>query len=340
MQTYPQNFGMLSTQLCVKHLVKQATDDLLCSGSDMKQITTAALIGTLAFFSLMLATKRVDANMSSTSYQIYGDVMGTGGDDTSSSASYQLRDSIGNDPSGMGDSTSYIGTLGYRWQIYDPVVAFAVYAQDTASQVAAISATSDSVDVTDVTGYAVGDLIVAIQNEGATQVAGIGRITSVAGNTLTVDTVSGGAPSIDGNNDFVYELSGSSVPLASLTPSTFTTGVVAWEVNADITGGYSVYLFEDHDLENNDGDAITDVADGAVTLGSTEYGARSSDTSLSGSTFDTQDTAITTSMQEVGSRSSASFESRDFVTLKAAVAEEALNGSYDHNLTFIFVGNY
>ncbi|MBP9828156.1 hypothetical protein KBC55_03285 [Patescibacteria group bacterium] len=278
--------------------------------------------------------------MSSTSYQILSDTVGASGDDTSSSASYQLRDSFGNDASGLGDSASYQGMLGYRSQIYDPVVAFAVYAQDTASQVAAVSATSSSVDVTDASSYAAGDLIAVVQNEGASQITAIGRITSVSVNTLNIDEFTGGAITIDGNNDFVYALSGTTVPLASLTPSTLTTGIVAWEVNVDVTGGYSVYIFEDDDLKNGDGDAITDVSDGAVTLGETEYGARSSDTSLASSTFDTQDTAITSSLQEVGSRASSSFESRDFVTLKAAVSDTALDGSYDHNLTFIFVGNY
>jgi len=319
--------------------VKQATDDLLYSSRDMKQFISVALIGTTAVFSLMFATKKVDANMSSTSYQILNDNIAAGGDETSSSASYQLRDTIGGH-SGPGESASYQAELGYRYQIYDPVVAFSVNSQDMATQVAATSIASSSVDVTDSSGFSANDLIAVVQDEGVSQVSAIGRITSVAGNTLNVDAFSGGSPVINGANDYVYVLNGSSVPLSGLTPSVVTTGIVAWEVNADVTNGYSVYVYEDQDLENGDGDTIDDVIDGTVSLGATEYGARSSDTSLTGSTFDTQDTAFTTTMQEIGSRSTFDFQSRDYVTLKAAVASSAIDGSYDHSLTFIFVGNY
>lgn len=291
----------------------------------------------LAVFSPFL----VQAAMSSTSYEIQWDSVGVGGMDTASSTSYKVRDSL-EFIQGVGTSSSYRVDSGYRGGIYDPVVHFNVISQDTATQVAATAITSTSVDVTTTTGYAVDDYIVVIQNEGLSQVEAMGKVTGVAGNTLSVDffQYASSLPVIDSTNDYVYELTGSSVPLASLTPHLVSTGVIGWEVDADVPTGYNVYVREDHDLKTSGSDAINDVDDGAVTMEMEEYGGRSSDPTLANSTFDTADTAFTTTFQKVASRSGATLKARDFLTLKAAAADTTVNGSYSHTLTLVFVGNY
>ena len=109
---------------------------------------------------------------------------------------------------------------------------------------------------------------------------------------------------------------------------------------ADVPTGYSVYVREDQDLQTAGADTINDVADGSVTSGSEEYGGRSSDTSLSSTTFDTADTAFTTTFQQVASRTGATLKARDFLTLKAAIATDTINGAYSQTLTVVFVGNY
>lgn len=277
--------------------------------------------------------------MTSTNYQINWDTVGVGGTDTSSSATYKLRDSL-NYISGNSSSTDYQLNSGYRAGVYDQVANFQVYSQVRSSAVAALSATTTTVTVTDATGFSVGDYIAVIQNEGTGQASETGKITAISSPTITVDAFNGAAVTIDGSNDLVYKLSGNALDLGELSSVAVTTAVIGWDVTADVAQGYSVYVMEDHDLENADNIAISDVNDGTVTTGAGEYGAISSDTSLASSTFDTQDTAITSSLQQVASRSSYSFSNRDFLTLKVASGAGQFGGTYGQTLTLIYVGDY
>ena len=309
------------------------------------------MVRILRLFSLILATFSVvflvpsvsNAAMNSTTYQIQWDSIGPGGTDASSSSSFKLRDSISNGLDGIGSSSSFRLDSGYRAGIYDPTVFFDLFSQDLTTQAGATSLSSNTVGVTTTSGYSVGDFVAIIQDEGASQVSAIGKVVTVGGSSLTVDFLSTGVltPTIDGANDFVYELAGTSLPLSSLSSTTMSTGIVGWDVTADVPSGYGMYVLEDGDLRAGGGSPIIDdVADGAVTIGSSEYGAESSDTTLASSTFDSQDTAFTSQLPAVGSRSADSFKSRDFLTLKAAVDATAADATYSQTLTFVFVGNY
>lgn len=315
-------------------------DDLLCSCRMARFIYRLFSLILAAF--ILVVPYVVFAAMSSTNYQIRMDSIGVGGEDTSSSSSYMVRDSL-EFIQGTSDSSNYQIDAGYRGGIFDPVAQLTLRSQDTASQVAATAITSTSVTVTTTTGYEAGDFIAVIQNEGLTQTAAVGKVTSVAGNDISVDffTYASSLPAIDGSNDFVYELTtGGTLPLASLTASVASLGIVAWEVNSDVPSGYAIYLRENQDLQTTNGDRIQDVEDGAVTIGGNEYGARSGDSTLGDSTFDTADTAITTSLQQVATQSNATLKARNFVTLKAAAGTGTPNGSYSQTLTFVYVGNY
>jgi hypothetical protein len=295
-------------------------------------------------FSLQLAIFLpflVQGAMSSSNYQIRFDSVGVGGADTGSSASYKVRDSL-EFIQGTGTSATYRVDEGYRGGIYDPVVRFNVIAQDTASQVAATAITSTTVTVTSATGFAVNDYIVAIQDEGASQVAAMGRITSIVGLVFAVDYFQYATtlPSINGSNDYVYELTGSSIPLSSITPSTVATGIFGWDVDADVPTGYNVYVSEDQDFQTASAQVLNDVDDGAVSVGVEEYGGRSSDVTLSDSTFDTADTNFTSVLKKVASRTSSTLKARDFLTLKVAAAENTIDGAYSHTLTVVFIGEY
>ncbi|MBU1126711.1 MAG: hypothetical protein ABH826_01290 [Patescibacteria group bacterium] len=301
------------------------------------RLILVSLIGALTIF---VFSDSVMAAMSSSNYRIDWDNVGFGGDDTSSSASYNLIDSVGGNAVGQTDGTTLTLRSGYREAGIEPVAEFTIYIQNKSSQVAALSISTTTISVTDATGYAIGDMIAIIQNEGASQVANIGKITNVAANDIIIDYYSSGVdPTIDGSNDFVYRLDGSSYSFGTLTNAIVSTGIVAWEVQADVDDGYGVYVYENDDLKSGSL-TINDVSDGTVSSGSTEYGGRSSDSSLATSTFDSQDTAFTQNMSLVGSRSSNSFASRDFVTLKAAIMGSQAAGTYSHTLYFIYVGDY
>lgn len=298
-------------------------------------------VSILSFLMWLLVSDVVFASMSSANYEIRFDEVAIGGDNEAESASFQLRDAIGGTAPGLLSGDTYSINGQYRAGIYDEVATFRVFIQDKASQVGAVSFAGLQVQVTNATGFFVGQMIVVVQDEGQNQKTAVGRVAEVDNTDLTVDFwTSIGAPIVlDGVNDYVYRLNGSAVALGVLDPAYVSTGVVAWEVNADIDNGHSVYVFENQELRTPTS-TIPDVNDGLVNAGSSEYGGRSSDTTLASSTFDTQDTAITNTYKLVGSRSETAFKSRDFLLLKAAVASSQPGGSYGHTLSFVYVGGY
>lgn len=283
------------------------------------------------------------AAMSSTNYQVLWDSVSVGGSDTGSSTSYLLRDNISSVSGGNGTGTLYLERAGYRAGVYDPVVTFQVFPENRSTQVAATVLSGVTVTVTSVASYLVGQQIALIQDEGDAQVTAVGEITAIGATDLVVDswTTNGTMPVIDGVNDYVYRLRGTTIDLGTLATSTLSTSVISWEVNADVSQGYSVYVFENRDLTSS-GTAMTisDVSDGSVTAGSSEYGARSSDTTLALSTFDTEDTGITSAFQQIASRADNSYTSRDFLTLKVAVSSSLETATYENSLSLVFVGDY
>ena len=281
--------------------------------------------------------------MTSTNFQIQWDSISAGGDDTSTSASYILRDSV--DASGASQATSansYLLDQGYRAGVYDRVADFQIFLESRSTQVSAISVASTTVTVASVSGYSVGDMVLMVENEGESQVAAMGKITAISDPDpdITVDEwrYSTALPSVGGVDDYLYNLNATATTMPEPTASTLATTVIGWEVSADISDGFSVYVYENQNLTNGT-DTINDVTDGAVTVGSREYGARSSDTTLT-SDFDTQDVGITSNLQQVGSRTSNSFETRDFITLKASANGFESSGTYSHTITILYVGDY
>jgi hypothetical protein len=298
-------------------------------------------MGTIAL--LALPGQVVLAAMSSANYEIKWDAVTPGGEDTSVSASYRLRDSVGETAGGSNSSTTYQNGAGYRQGVFDQVATFKVMIQYRNSQVAATAFSGNTVTVGSTTGFSVDDYIAVVENDGDGQDSAIGKVISIVGNDLTVDffTDSGSTPTIDGSNDYVYNLNASSLSFGSLTANHVETGIIAWEVDADVSEGYHVYVYQDHDLRKTTdiSEVIDGVSDGDVSAG-VEYGARSSDSSLALSTFDTQDTAFDEDFQEVGSRSDNSFMSRDYLTASVVRNNSVDDGTYNHTLTLLYVGDY
>lgn len=290
---------------------------------------------------IMIAqSANVFAAMSSTNYQINWDDLSTGGG-TGSSASYQIRDSAGDSSGGRASSTNYSVDQGFRAGIYDPVVDFVPYIEDRSTQVATTSFASNVVGVTTAAGLSIGDWIAIVQDEGASQVSAMAHITNIVGSNITVDSsYSGSTPTIDGSNDVVYRMSPTaSISLGTLSTSSVTTHMIGWVASADVTQGFSMYIFSNGNLTDGS-ESIAAVSDGTVSAGNSEYGGRSSDSTLATSTFDTQDTAFATDPSLVGSTSSNALSSSGFVTLKTAISSSQTAGSYTQTLTAIFVGDY
>lgn len=295
---------------------------------------TFALVGVFVYPQLL------QAQMNSTSYQIRWDAISTGASDTSGSASYVVRDSLDQSDGSRMSSTSYLLDQGYRAGVFDQVLTFDVFAEDMTAGRAATAFSGLTVTAS-TSGLSVGQFIAVIQNQGSSQVEAIGKISSMTADTATVDSwkTSGTDPVIDGTNDYVYLLNGSTIALGQLSSGVVATSIVAFDVSVDDDGGYVVQILEDGELRFGL-NTIDDIADGLVSAGSEEYGARSSDSTLSGSTFDTVDTAITSTYQDVASESFLTYNSRNFMTIKASYGSNTNAGSYAHTLTFIASGNF
>jgi hypothetical protein len=181
---------------------------------------------------------------------------------------------------------------------------------------------------------------VLVQDQGASQVAAMGRIISIGSGSVTVDVWKDGgvAPIIDGTGDYIFPLTGTNVSLGQLS-TTVRTSIIGFEVGVDNDDGYAVQIFEDGNLRSGS-DAIDDVLDGHVTTAFEEYGARSSDTTISSSTFDTADTAITTTPTDVATESVGISQSRNFLTLKVAIHSSTSPGVYSQVLSIIVSGNF
>lgn len=306
-------------------------------GQDMNKLIAAfALVGFFVY------SCPVSAEMSSSNYQIRWDSISEGGSDTATSANYGVRDSVGGYAIGDSSSTNYQVGSGYRAGIFDEVITFDVLLQNSSSEKSVTSRSGTTVSLSQTDGFSVGGYVILVQNLGASQVSALGKITSISsGSSMTVDSWStnGTLPTIDGTNDFIYPLNGSSASLGTISSSAVSTSVIGYEVTADLTNGYSVQVMANGNLLSGS-DTIDAVADGTVTAGSEEYGAISSDTSISTSTFDSADTAFTTSFQDITTESSAKYLDRHFLTLKASGSSLTAGGNYTQSITLIVSGNF
>ncbi|MEI6511465.1 MAG: hypothetical protein WCO25_05525 [Candidatus Uhrbacteria bacterium] len=280
------------------------------------------------------------AQMTSTDYQIRWDTVGNGGDDTSSSPSYVLQDTTGNAGIGDSSSASYGLGAGYRQGVSTQVLDFSFFAQDNGVSKAATGLVGLTISCNPA-GFTVGDMVALLQDKGADQVTAIGKIVSIGGGSITVDALKDGgvAPDIDGTNDFIVLLNGDSSSFGTLSASAVRTSVIGMNVSTSAQAGYVVQVLSDGDFRNG-ADTINSIVDGSVTVGSEEYGARSSDTTLATSTFDTADSAFTTSFQTVADAVTSISDDRNFLVAKAAIDALTVEGAYAQTLTLIVSGNY
>lgn len=307
----------------------------LLNGRNMRGLIAAIVI--VGFFGTGLGTS---AQMSSSNYEIRWDTVGNGGNDTSSSASYILRDTAGGTAIGDGESSSYKLQAGYRQGVFDQAIEFSIFSQHNDESTDATASVGNTITCSPAV-FAVGDMVALVQDVGASQVAAVGQIISVGVASITLDDLAYGdaPPVIDGTNDKVYPLEGWVANLETLDTAAVNTAIIGVEVNAEVDGGYVVQVASNGGL-NSGVNSIDAVADGAVTAGSEEYGGRSSDTALAGSTFDTADTAFTTSFQDVADTAAVAFLDRNFLTLKGSAGSGTEDGSYSQTLTLVISGNF
>lgn len=299
---------------------------------------TLATFATVGFF---VYAQFAGAAMSSTNYQIRWDTVNTGGSDTSSSATYLLKDSVTDVAGFVASSTTYQITDGYRAGIFDQIISFDLYIQNSSAETEILAVDRNTYTVTSSVGLSVGNYVAIVQDRGESQIVGFGRIQGLmqGPDAVTVDrlTIGGSTPAINGLNDFLYPLTSSSLALETISDTSVGTGVVGFEVTADVDDGYVIQILEDGNLRNGLND-INDVTDGAVTAGSEEFGLRSSDSTLANSAFDTSDAAVTSTAQDIVTQSTYAIDNRSFVTFKLSASSSTPSTTYTNITTFIASG--
>lgn len=294
---------------------------------------------TFAFVGVFVYAQIAYGAMSSTNYEIRWDSFSTGGSDTSTSASYLLRDTLSGSAGSTSSGTNYQIADGYRAGVFDQVISFDLYNPGSAREITALASTTVSMSST--SGLSVNNYITIVQNRGNDQVVGFGRIQSVAAGSVVLDrlTTNGTTLTINGSDDYLYLMDGNSLTLTSPSAQDTGFGVIAFEVTVDNDNGYVVQVIEDGNLRNG-AESIDDVADGTVTALAEEFGARSSDTSIANSSFDTQDSAITSTAQDVATSSSFAFDERSFLQFKLSASTGTSALVYSNTITFIASGNF
>ncbi len=104
--------------------------------------------------------------MNSTNYQIWADTFSVGGDDISSSTSYNLRDTLGEQSIDRASSTNYGARIGFREMIKDGVLSLSVGAASVA--LGTLSQTSAKTGTHTLTVESNSDLGLSVTYSGAT----------------------------------------------------------------------------------------------------------------------------------------------------------------------------
>ena len=283
--------------------------------------------------------------MTSTNYGIKWDSINSGGNDTSTSTNFGLRDTIGEQATGFTTSTNYTLSAGYRTGDSDVgSISFILNTQDNSTQVPYTAYTSSSpytVTVSSTSGYAVDNMIAVVENLGLSQHIAIGRITSIAGNVFTVDSWDG-SPSLinatpSGGDDYVFRLHGNSADLGTLVVTTPKTSLTGTRVSTNSINGYTVYVVSDGNLRYTTSTFITNVSDGAVTLGSEEYGWRVFGDSATNTSMDFP---FTTSSQAIQSSLVPVNDQRVGLEYKVAIATSTPAGNYSQVITYLMTVNF
>lgn len=138
------------------------------------------------------------------------------------------------------------------------------------------------------------------------------------------------------------------VSSTTINLGTLSTGSVSYSSHTirtvtNATNGYVSYVYDDGNLRNG-GNDINDVADGAVSVASEEYGIATSDASQT----ITQDSdcasapysasGITTSQQSIAGATSGPVDETSTICYAASISATTVAGSYAHTVTFVTTG--
>jgi hypothetical protein len=283
--------------------------------------------------------------MDSTNYQINWDSVNSGGDDSSSSTNYRMRDTVGEQGTGFSSSTLYRLSAGYRVGDQDEnSLTFSLGTQEnvTKTSYTSFSSSTKEVTVSSVASFSIGDLIGVVENEGLNQQAVVGRIFSINGLIIGVDQWDGATGTVSGTpaggDDFVYRLNGNLAELGILSPLVGKTSITATTVSSNALNGYVVNVSDDGDLRYGTSTFIANVADGTVTLGAEEYGAQvfGAVATSTGSDFGFS----STTQRDIQERATTTLLDRVALVYKASISSATAAGNYSHVVYYRVTARY
>lgn len=282
--------------------------------------------------------------MTSTNFQIPWDNINTGGFDFSTSTNYSLNDTLG-DISGVGTSTNFELSAGYRAAETENILSMEIKAQNTGVQTtySSFSNAGNTVVVASALGFSEGDLISVIENEGFAELVAIGKVTNISGTTITVDDWDGEpallSPIPAGGDDVVYLMNVDSINFGTVTSTAQNVGAVMTSILTDAVNGYSVYIQPDQLLQNASATLLSIVTDGAVTLGSEEYGTENVGLAALNTGTDLGVTstqrAVQTSVVNTGG-----IPDKIAMLYKLAITNVTNGGTYTQNVFYTLTANY
>ncbi|MSR85257.1 hypothetical protein EXS71_02360 [Candidatus Uhrbacteria bacterium] len=283
--------------------------------------------------------------MTSTNYIVNWDSLNQGGNDVGTSTSYSIRDTMGELASGTSTSANYKLTAGYRAQDSAEALSFVVKSQNNSTQVHydALNISLTTVNVSSTAAFSVGDYIAVVQDQGFSEKVIVGRVTAIVGTVMTLDAPYGAtgvmSTASSNNNDYVYQLSGSTAPFGSLTAGSENVYVTMSSVQTLSSSGYTVYIQGNQLLQNVGAQAITTVSDGAVSVGSEEYGASTTGTRAY---LPDTDLGVTTTQRTIQTSNVASAKPADRVPIiyKLSITGSTASGAYSQTVFYTLTVNY
>ncbi len=163
----------------------------------------------------------------------------------------------------------------------------------------------------------------------------LAELTPAEGTSTNYNLLSG-FQNLSEHPTFSFSVSDSSINIGTLSTSSIQSATSTVTTSTNAPFGYTTTIVEDGALRNTASDDIDDVSDGAVTIGSEEYGIALTGTDRS---F-TDDQAITSTPLSIATRTNWKNNAQVTVTFKASVAAATTAGSYSHVVTYVSTGNF
>jgi len=299
----------------------------------------------LAVVVIIIASPCAALAMSSANYGINWDSVNSGGLDVSTSTNYTMRDTVGEQATGESQSANYRISAGYRvGEGSLSYMSLLVGAQENSIQTTwtAFSNAGRTVTVASSGIFAVGDYLGIIQNEGFAEKIAIGKISQINGSIITVDAWAGEPADISatpsGNGNIVYRLNNQTANLGTLYPGEEHEALSFSEIATNAQSGYTVTVQGLTPFQTSSSHAMTNVADGAISLQSEEYGAEDmGDYAYATGT----DLAIPTASQRtIQSSATGGSQQRVGLLYKVSVTPVTQTGQYTQTVVYRLTANF